>query len=519
MSDRYDGIDLKRGTTHEPQVRQLQSDLNELGFKIAGEPDGGFGRQTMWAVREFQAYAAMEVVAKEGQTGEAVYADRLRPVVTGAFRYSGPISGVVNAATRGALEHWIENDWRCPVVIEAWSMKNGRRSALRAENIWLHDELKDSKPRIFAKDLSGYFGPADPGDDRVVLGDFVKFLTYCGPRSIPPNHTTAKSELTPEALLGRGLAALTPAQRSTYKVVRAVSEVECMGFFDSVNCYDNAFVSVGPCHWTLGIVDSAGNVAEGELCGFLSYLEFADPEAFRKAFGFFGVKVDEAWVNAQGVPSGVALFNAGARKYAGWVSLQSENGFARLAEAETEGNLFKTWHWFYRFVMAGRTVEGYRRRMWDMARMRIRDLASLPSSDTAGAPRLGDLFTSERAMAIILRWHVRFPAQIANRGRLGPRLQAAIDDAAAARGDLNWAAPTGAWTDAHEAALLEQLRAGAKESGGGLPETISNVDRWPDWVSGANPFSYGLSRDVGPLDIRRRSFNFDSNGLPPSPLG
>ena len=33
--------------------------------------------------------------------------------------YSGPISGVVNARTRGLLKMWVERDWHCPVVVEA----------------------------------------------------------------------------------------------------------------------------------------------------------------------------------------------------------------------------------------------------------------------------------------------------------------------------------------------------------------------------------------------------------------
>jgi hypothetical protein len=227
--------------------------------------------------------------------------------------------------------------------------------------------------------------------------------------------------------------------------------------------------------------------------------------------------VDENWIDQNGAPTGAGLYNASARKYAGWVAMQSEDGFVRLAESEQEGNLFKTWHWFYRFVMAGRTVEGYRRRMWDMARMRLRDLMTLPRDGAGGSPRLADLFTSERALAIILRWHVRFPAHIASGGRLGSRLQEALDSARSANSGLNWNGPPSSWTDAHESALLGALRSLAASAGGGLDETIQRVDEWPAWASGKNPFSYTLSRDIGPLDTRRGSFRFDSDGLPPAP--
>ena len=59
---------------------------------------------------------------------------------------------------------------------------------------------------------------------------------------------------------------------------------------------------------------------------------------------------------------------------------------ARLSLSENEGNYFKTWHWFYRFVMAGRTVAGYRQRMWHMARIRLRDIMQTPWSAAAGVP-------------------------------------------------------------------------------------------------------------------------------------
>ena len=218
----------------------------------------------------------------------------------------------------------------------------------------------------------------------------------------------AEGEILPERLLGRNLEELTAPETSTFKVVRAVSEVECIGHFDSVNAYDNAFVSVGPCHWTLGIASNGGNVSEGELCGYLAYLKHAEPEAFHDAFGFFGLDIDEQWSDAASRATGAALYRPGQRKYAGWVALQGEDGaFHRLPEREGDGNYFKTWHWFYRFVMAGRRNPGYQRGMWDMARVRLRDLMGLAWGD--GARRLGDLFTSEKALAMILRWHIRFP--------------------------------------------------------------------------------------------------------------
>jgi hypothetical protein len=311
---------------------------------------------------------------------------------------------------------------------------------------------------------------------------------------------------------------LSDSQRSTFKVVRAVSEAECIGFFDCVNAYDNAFVSVGPCHWTLGIVSEDGNASEGELCGYLAYLRHADAAAFDQAFGFFGVRVDEDWVDGNGVANGARLFNRGARKYAGWLALQREDGaFDRLPEREDDGNYFKTWHWFYRFVMAGRTVPGYQRRMWDMARIRLRDLLHLPWSDTANTVRVGDVFSSEKAAAMILRWHIRFPAHVAASGRAGSRLVGVLELARSQNPSLNWSENPASWTDAHEQALIVSLRTVARQAGGGLDETIKVVDEWPQWATGSNPRGFSLTPALGGLLAGRSSLRFNDQGLPAAP--
>lgn len=512
MVDRYGDIDLRRGSSHHEEIQRLQRDLHELGFTLVGEPSGTFGRFTYWALREFQAYAAMDQVAKEDSTQETVYADRLSAVSTGAQRYGGPISGVANAATRAALEHWLDSRWRCPLVVEAWAMKNRRRHRLMAGNLWRHDDLASNAPRMYARDLSGYYGPPDQSgaDDRVVVGDYVTYSSWGGPRSVPPSHTVAQGELLPEALVGRPLDQLSAAERSTFKAVRAVSEVECLGYFDSVNSYDNAFVSVGPCHWTLGIASNEGNVSEGELCGYLAYLSHADKTAFDKAFGFFGARVDEDWG-----ADGTALYKRGQRKYAGWIALQQDDGtYARIPEREGDGDYFKTWHWFYRFVMAGRDVPGYRRRMWDMARMRLRDLRALP---WPGGGRLGDIFTSEKALAMVLRWHIRFPGHVAAGGAAGARMTAALQQARSHAPALGWDGDPAGWSDAQEAALIDALLAGARQAGGGLPDTIAAVDAWPAWAGGSNRRRYKLDPAIGSLSDGRGSLQFDDARLPPAP--
>ncbi|MBK8907877.1 MAG: peptidoglycan-binding protein [Rhodospirillales bacterium] len=524
---RYGGEILRRGSADDNAVRRLQRDLAELGFTVVGPADGCFGRFTAWAVREFQAYAALAQVAVESPRRATIYADGLTPVATGPNRYAGPISGVVDAATGEALQHWLDSRWRCPVAVEAWRLRNGRRDRPVATNIWRHDEVPDAAARMYARDLSGHFpvtgdgASADTADDdgagRVIIGEFTSYLSWSGPRAVPPRHSRPEGEIVPECVIGRRAEELDAAQQSTFRVVRSVAEVECLGHFDSVNAYDNALISVGPCHWTLGIVGRNGTVSEGELCGVLAYLAHADAAAFHQTLGVFGVSIDRGWVNHHGIANGQLLFDRGQRKYAGWLALHDERGgFARLPQRQEESDYFKTWHWFYRFVMAGRTIPGYRRTMWDMTRIRLRDLIDMPW-DAGSSLRLGDIFTSEKAIAMILRWHVRYPGHVAARGCAGRRLHAVLQSVRDRHASLGWEGDPGAWGDAHEKALIRALRVAVGQVGGRLAETVKRVDRWPQWGSGNNPHRYRLPPTIGPLDERRGSFRLERSGLPPAP--
>ena len=47
----------------DPAVRLLQQTLQTLGFRLVGEPDGFAGAKTRLALREFQHYANLPVVA------------------------------------------------------------------------------------------------------------------------------------------------------------------------------------------------------------------------------------------------------------------------------------------------------------------------------------------------------------------------------------------------------------------------------------------------------------------------
>src|SRR5690606_6384815 len=142
---------------------------------------------------------------------------------------------------------------------------------------------------------------------------------------------------------------------------------------------------------------------------------------------------------------------------------------------------------------------------------------------------IGDLFTSERAWALILRWHVRFPAHMVSGGGPGQRLRNALNNAITATNAANtpagqtplvWTGDPSGWTDRHEAALVQGIMAEVANLGNqGLSQTMNYVEAWPNWSGpgASNPRGYTLTSPVTRLATTRSSLNFDAAGLPPAP--
>ncbi|MFB4282910.1 hypothetical protein ACBJ59_46955 [Nonomuraea sp. MTCD27] len=526
------------------------------------------------------------------------WSDRLVPVPARFYeRYAEPITGVVNPWTRFVLRRWKQRRRRCPIVVEAWDLRDnqpdrlhrmtdGRAGNAEASNIeagnagandveagsveaggvWAGNvwgrEVTANGPRFYVRDLTRTWprparppvAPAHPELD--VAGDWRVLGTpppdvppdWQGPRSWPEfGHTwRPEGEMLPEHLLpapghdgsegggGRGptlrelLDAADRAPLSTYKVVRAVSEVEAVGYFDGLNAYDRAFVSLGPCHWTAGLAAGpapGAAVGEAELPGFLAYLKATDRVAFAEAVGRFGIDVALAWG-----ANGAALFDENQRKYTSRPAVPQEGGGRRPLATVEEYDMFRGWHWFYRFQMAARTVDGFRRAMWPMARLRIRDIGETPWDAPAGPPtwtvpspdgprpaRVKEVVTSERGMALVYRWHIRAPANMVSGGRAGPVLRG-VHEAAVKEDPAAFAGTPDTWGDAAERALVAELR---KQGGGSIEE----VHEWPRLASRRRGFTLPVellpeASDGGGrrLAVARGSFELDTSGLPFPPL-
>jgi hypothetical protein len=315
--------------------------------------------------------------------------------------------------------------------------------------------------------------------------------------------------MTPETLAGApagaALNSLDPAVQSCYRVIRAVAEVECEGFFDEINAYDNVYISQGPFHQPIG---EAGDASGGELCGVLSEFRENDAAGYETAFGRFGIRPRTDWGT-----NGFDLINGiGSRRFLTRLMLSNEaGGFDDMDLSDASLNMLRSWHWFYRFEMAGRTVDQYRQAFWRASRARLRALLRtnfghgvppVPTPVTTGTgtrpAMIWDLFTSELALALILRWHVRFPAHMVSGLAAGAHLNNAYQNArVAGAGPAHWVPPH-SWKDAHEQALITALMNEVTALGNsGLLQTMTTVRNFPGLNNSRDSFSLDIS-DLGP---------------------
>lgn len=568
-------------------VVALKTRLSELGFNVLFDV---VDQPTAWlrhAVREFQIYARMAQIAKvkPGSENELRWFDRLE-VASNTMRYTGPIDGVfVKATLQPFLDHWSTQKYRCPVVAEIyvnrgqpkWPELGEGTNEVRG-NYWRYDDPRivafvttstEKKPydklQVRVADLTGQFEPKHAAP--VKSGRIDKYLVSAGKGKKADvwiggfvgdsRIVTRTAEVTPPNLVGKEWSSLSEPSKRTFRVVRAVSEHECNGYLQSINGFDNAWMSLGPCHWTLALADPgqsgpADVASPGELPAFLAYWTATENvDAKTKLVEPFGVVPKPAWVNGKPPTK-----PGGARNYTGrmnWLS-GGIDGPAKDEGISTVEDLdwFRTTHWFWRFLALARNVDSFRLRQWHMTRLRLRDIFAyeLDPSDRPGQPAgtskvaVSKLVTSEAAVALVLRCHIRRSGFLDHRKHAYPSLRMALAFANITEKD------PAKWKDAEEKALIEGLVASAAvakltpdlakklkklkpEEWHSMREELAthllpanqlhtqcrSLLSWPNkskfaWGSKRGEFKLPQEVATPGLRIERHSFQFDDDGLP-----
>ncbi len=514
------------------------------------------------AIREFQSYAKLPFVAQVDDLTKPYYGAQLKsvPLPPEHQLLTESVTGAATARTIELMDIWIAQKYRCPVVIECWGSKekklpdgtrwwgrwlfaNGKPvAAPYGENIWLWDDPKKYDApargrRMFVRDFTRRFDnhdaykrlvDPDVGWSRLLLGrqafktvtkkkdgKIVETVVEDGPVADLAGRLVA-IRVTPELLAGKPYDQLSFNAKITYRVIRAVSEAECYGYYDTINCWDKALMSIGLCHWTIAFPDKDkdGNpvLHLGELEALLAYGKKMKPNVLPKAItAETGLEPLHQWYDTD-----PQILNRDTRKYESQFSqMVLDNNVEKRVPMPFDRNRYnflRSWHWFYRFQMATRTSAELQSLMWDMARFRLRDIRSAPAGlgikNGAGAPAmLGDVFTSEQSMIWLMEWHVLEPNVVFKDGKPNEKLEAVIK-----KSKIDLTKKTSDWTDADELALLKSIKNNTSTS---IGERFDRALACRDLSS--HPHPDPKSRDKAPSS-RRDSFMLDESGLGSSPF-
>jgi hypothetical protein len=498
----YGGWDLQRGDndatlTYAGRVRpgdpgghvaQLSADLCTgdsavppgLGFTgRRDDPDSVFGAQLALLVREFQIEASQPRMWSRSVAGAWSRQPSLR-------RYRGLINGRLNWETRRMMQLWLNrSDFPVPDTtdlppeLEADAGQQQVANALTvfradpanhtsnvADDLWWWNDLRDSRPRVYARDLLQRFTiPAAEvlrGDPQVTaLGGWLD-NPIVSPAQPPGGPALARPAQGSWASVPFDIGGLLnanvfpapvdvdrPMAESTFATVFAMAFPELGGRLDIYNAWDRARMSIGLCHWTQALV--LDPVVTGELAAFLAWYKDRSPDSFAGQLGSWGIDVDGFATMARGL-RGV---RTGPIKVWGLTANVPESpGPIPRAESDLI-EWFRSWRSVFRLLGMLRLLRPWGiapevsdsallLAMWGLARWRIQQALGGPWSSeppvnadilgAAGGPAtFGEILTSEAAVAALMRWHINLPARVFPNGAENV-VQGAVRTAAAIAG-------------------------------------------------------------------------------------
>ncbi|MGW5667196.1 peptidoglycan-binding domain-containing protein [Micromonospora sp. NPDC003776] len=427
--------------TPQTYVRNLQEDLVALGFAVVGTPDGEFGGRTAIALRELQIEAQADTVYQL----QAAPAQGTAVVAT-AYRYRGRVHGMADWDTAEVIAQWINPDRAvrniCPLTVAGYPISTPPPAAPDPSytDLWLYNDMKAFDRRVYSTDQLGRFA-IPPSRQFAGAVNSMAIGAYSAAGSNGPildqnQYWQPECQVTMDSLLPPELIPPAPVDRSkapvssTYRVIRAVASQECIGNFDVYNAWDAGIISFGLYHWALL---SSGT---GELAAVYAYYRDQYPDSYERDFGRYGIYPAVPWDAT--VWSGQG--GAAQSKYVGQLGmygLRDKNGQVHAADLlplakSTDAYMIdymRSWHVLHRLVVALRGSDDLHRAMWKLALRRLRDLLAR-SWDSRSTPNpgprvpngsgglrvatFGEVLTSERAVAALLRHHVNRPDHVIN---------------------------------------------------------------------------------------------------------
>jgi hypothetical protein len=427
--------------------------LLECGFDCFESADNPSVEELRYAEYEFQLYSMHAKWLAQRRDGEIVRAPSQQVCIDlQALTANLRLGEAWNKDWEACLDRWKDPadphaPYVCPVVIEGYDPRSrvpsehtvpGKRGR---ENMWTITQ-EDKQKYFFVRDFSGMFSIAS--DDPAYGADagytppagifredwlfepksFMQVFPYKKMLGVATQPWRA-CELLP-GLLGADAARIrSDAQwRSLFRVVSALAVVECDGFFDRLQGYDAVNMSLPLFHYTL--TRGEHKALQAELGGLLIWLERCDPALAGRmaAAGLSAYKADPSqagaekgykethWADDEGWG---ARYEAGSgagcndkARVVGSVSIG-----AGAIDRNADMAFLRRPHFHYRVTMLMRTMPALRRALWKLAIHRMRNLAWMRVKDLPAKLNsrqvLGEVLTSELAMAIVVRLHVWEP--------------------------------------------------------------------------------------------------------------
>lgn len=356
--------------------------------------------------------------------------------------------------SEGGLPAPDEKPYLCPVEIvrtSDWKPGGGAPTEhtecgeLDRRNVWSIGEADEGR-YFFARDCSGMFlidgdDPAlsspgyEPPEDDIASESWLseKPRSFAQVQIYKQKNRPSRwgvvvqpwryCELLPCMLDDKDLIESSAQWRSIFRTVRAVSDVESIGYVDRLQGYDKGNMSLPLFQYT---APGAGSAVE--LGGFLAWLQKYDTGLWER-FAQIGLThrggdwTDAgAWGARYECHSGALLDSDRTGPMRSFVGLNPSKPTAK------EELYLRRPHFHYRVAMLCRTEPTLRDAMWRLAVHRLRNLAwmemdslteggaSLPPA-LAERKYLGRILTSELSLALALRIHVKSPANIKVRVR------------------------------------------------------------------------------------------------------